>query len=331
LDGTTYEFVSWSDGGAQAHTISTPASDTTYTATFSEVAGGDGLRATYYDNLDLTGSTADRIDGTVDFDWGTGSPVTGIGADTFSVRWVGTVHPPTSGTYTFYTESDDGVRLWVDGKLLVDNWTDHSRTENAGTITLTAGVDHPIRMEFYENTGEAVARLLWSGPSVPKALVPRSALFSGFAGRINFQPAASAVPAGYLVDGGAVFGLRASGERYGWNADNAAQARDRDLASSPDQRHDTLTHLQKPGNPNASWEIMVPNGTYTVRVVAGDPGYFDSVFRLEVEGVATVSGTPTSSTRWLEGTSTVTVDDGRLTLTNGAGASNNKICFVEIS
>jgi hypothetical protein len=103
--------------------------------------------------------------------------------------------------------------------------------------------------------------------------VPRSALFSGFAGRINFQPAASAVPPSYLVDGGAVFGLRASGERYGWNAGNAAQARDRDLASSPDQRYDTLTHLQKPGNPNASWEIMVPNGTYTVRVVAGDSGY----------------------------------------------------------
>jgi hypothetical protein len=186
-------------------------------------------------------------------------------------------------------------------------------------------------MEFYENGGDAVARLLWSGPSVPKALVPRSALFSRFGARINFQPAASAVPAGYLADGGAVFGLRANGERYGWNADNAAQARDRNLASSPDQRYDTLTHLQKPANPNASWEIMVPDGTYTVRVVAGDPGYFDSVFRLEVEGVATVSGTPTSSTRWLEGTSTVTVDDGRLTLTNGAGASNNKICFVEIT
>jgi hypothetical protein len=332
LSGTRlYEFVSWSDGGAQAHTISTPASNTTYTATFREVVGVAGLSATYFDNRDLTGPTVSRVDGTVNFVWGAGAPASGIGADTFSVRWAGTVQPPTSGIYTFYTESDDGVRLWINGRQLVDNWTDHSRTENSGSITLTAGVRYPVRMEFYENGGDAVARLLWSGPSVAKAVVPQSALFSRFAAKINFQPASSPVPAGYLADGGAVFGLRAAGERYGWNADNAAQTRDRNRANSPDQRYDTLTHLQKPANPNASWEIAVPNGSYRVRVVAGDPARFDSVFRLNVEGVATVSGTPTSSTRWLEGTSTVSVSDGRLTVTNGAGASNNKICFIEIS
>jgi hypothetical protein len=213
----------------------------------------------------------------------------------------------------------------------VNNWTDHPRTENSGTIALTAGVRYPVRMEFYENGGDAVARLLWSGPSVPKAVVPKSAVFSRFTARVNFQPTSSPVPAGYLADGGAVFGLRASGERYGWNADNAAQTRDRNLATSPDQRYDTLTHLQKPANPNASWEIAVPNGSYTVRIVAGDPGHVDSVYRLNVEGVTTVSATPTSSTRWFEGTSSVSVNDGRLTVTNGAGASNNKICFIEIS
>jgi glucose/arabinose dehydrogenase len=331
LGGTTYEFVSWSDGGAQAHTISTPTTNTTYTATFRAVAGGDGLSTTYWDNIDFTGATVSRVDGPVDFVWGTASPAVGIAPDTFSARWVGTVQPPTSGTYTFYTESDDGVRLWVNGVQLVNNWTDHSRTENAGTIALTAGVRYAIRMEFYENGVDAVARLLWSGPSVAKAVVPRSALFSRFAAKVNFQPAASPVPAGYLPDGGATFSLRTGGERFGWNLDNATQTRDRNLANSPDQRYDTLTHLQKPENPNASWEIAVPNGTYTVRVVAGDPGYFDSVLRVNVEGVLTVSGTPTSATRWIEGTSTVTVSDGRLTLTNGAGASNNKICFVEIS
>ena len=64
--------------------------------------------------------------------------------------------------------------------------------------------------------------------------------------------------------------------------------------------------------------------------MAGDPAHIDSVFRLNVEGVPTVSGTPTASARWLEGTSTVTVTDGRLTVTNGAGASNNKLCYIEI-
>jgi hypothetical protein len=84
--------------------------------------------------------------------------VTGIGADTFSVRWVGTVQPPTSGNYTFYTESDDGVRLWVDGRLIVDNWTDHSRTENAGTIA-------PGRRPRWVSSSAVVGRLL--DPSCP--------------------------------------------------------------------------------------------------------------------------------------------------------------------
>jgi hypothetical protein len=79
------------------------------------------------------------------------------------------------------------------------------------------------------------------------------------------------------------------------------------------------------------WEITVPNGSYVVRVVSGDASNFDSVFRTTVEGVLTVSGTPNTTTRWIGGTSTVTVTDGRLTIRSGAGASNNKICFLAIT
>ena len=127
------------------------------------------------------------------------------------------------------------------------------------------------------------------------------------------------------------FALGSGGERFGWNADNAAQTRDRNATNSPDQRYDTLTHLQKPANPNAFWEIALPNGTYTVRIVAGDASNTDSVFRLNVEGALFLSGTPTSTTRWIDVTASVTVSDGRLTISNGSGASNNKLCFVEIS
>jgi hypothetical protein len=84
-------------------------------------------------------------------------------------------------------------------------------------------------------------------------------------------------------------------------------------------------------NPNARWEIAVPNGTYNVRVVAGDPSHIDSVFRTNVEGVLGLSGTPTSSQRWFDNTVSVTVVDGRLTLTNASGAQNNKLSFVEIT
>jgi glucose/arabinose dehydrogenase len=147
---------------------------------------------------------------------------------------------------------------------------------------------------------------------------------------INFQPAGSPVPAGYLADTGAVFANRGNGQSYGWNIDNSTTARDRNAANSPDQRYDTLQHLQKPENPNARWELQVPNGSYRVRAVAGDAGFIDSVFRVQVEGVLAVSGAPTSTTHWIEGTVTVNVADGRLTISNGSGASNNKICFIEV-
>jgi hypothetical protein len=75
----------------------------------------------------------------------------------------------------------------------------------------------------------------------------------------------------------------------------------------------------------------VPNGTYSVRVVAGDAASHNSVYRFAVEGVLTVDGTPSATNRWLEGTRTVTVSDGRLTISNAPGASNNKLCFVEIA
>ena len=174
-----------------------------------------------------------------------------------------------------------------------------------------------------------------SGASLPKAVVPTARLFAAAAPanviRVNFQPSGAPVPSGYLADTGLVFAARGNGQTYGWNADNSAQTRDRNAANSADQRYDTLNHLQKPAVPDAVWEIAVPNGTYVVRVVSGDASNFDSVFRMTVEGTLTVSGTPTTTTRWIEGTSTVTVADGRLTIRSGAGASNNKICFVEIS
>ena len=148
---------------------------------------------------------------------------------------------------------------------------------------------------------------------------------------VNFQPSAAPVPAGYLADGGLVYGNRGNGQTYGWTIDNTAQTRDRNASNSPDQRYDTLTTSRSRPTPTRSGRSPCANGTYRVRIVSGDAANFDSVFRTTAEGVLTVNGTPTTSTRWIEGTSTVTVTDGRLTIRSGAGASNNKICFVEIS
>ena len=70
----------------------------------------------------------------------------------------------------------------------------------------------------------------------------------------------------------------------------------------------------------------MPNGSYHVHIVSGDPGYTDSVFRLTVEGTLVVNGTPTAAAHWVTGDANVTVSDGRLTVKNGAGGQNDKIC-----
>jgi hypothetical protein len=131
----------------------------------------NGVQATYYDNQDLTGSTLTRLEPRIDADYGTGSPSPNLGADQFSVHWAGRVLADRAETYRFYTQTDDGARLWIDGIALVNDWTDHGVGENSGTITLPAG-RHDLRMEFYDNGGAALARLLWSTPTVAKTVVP---------------------------------------------------------------------------------------------------------------------------------------------------------------
>jgi len=147
------------------------------TASGPAPGNGTGLTGDYYDNMDFTAFALTRTDATVNFDWGSGSPDPAIGADTFSVSWTGDVQPLYSETYTFYTTSDDGVRLWVNGQLIINNWTDHASTVDSNTITLTAGVKYDIEMNYYENTGGAIAKLEWSSASQPREIIPQTQLY----------------------------------------------------------------------------------------------------------------------------------------------------------
>lgn len=152
---------------------------------------------------------------------------------------------------------------------------------------------------------------------------PQPILFA----RVNFQTN-TAAPSGWLRDIGQVYGDRGNGFHYGWSGNNTSTTRQRNNGASPSPQHDTFIHMQRDGN--FTWSMAVPNGNYTVRVVCGDADFNDSVFRVNVENTLVVSGTPTSANRWVEGNAIVTVADSRLNVTNGSGASNNKICFIEI-
>ncbi len=94
----------------------------------------------------------------------------------FSARWTGFIEVPETAEYTLYTESNDGVRLWIDGRQVIDNWTEHSHKEDTGTLDLESGRRYSVKLEYFYNGGEAVMKLGWSRPGTPRAPVPATAL-----------------------------------------------------------------------------------------------------------------------------------------------------------
>ena len=131
------------------------------------------VQGTYFNNADLTSPVLTRSDATIDFDWGTGSPDPTIGTDTFSVRWIGTIKPWSTENYTFYAQSDDGVRLWINNQLIIDRWVDQAGAEWASApIALVGGISYDIKLEYYANTGAAMIKLRWSSSTyVTKEIV----------------------------------------------------------------------------------------------------------------------------------------------------------------
>jgi len=135
--------------------------DATISVGWSRVVGGAAWHGEYFDNRKLEGSPAlVRGDGAIDFDWGSGSPDPALHADNFSVRWTRTLGF-NAGTYRFLTSTDDGVRVWVDGGLVVDAWVDQKLPNtHTGEVYLAAG-QHTITVEYYEHGGGASAHVWW--------------------------------------------------------------------------------------------------------------------------------------------------------------------------
>ena len=176
--GSTYWYRLVALNGLVASPIAGPASATT-PGGVPAPAPAMGLHGTYFDNRDLTGMAVVRTDPVVDFYW-PGSPVGGIAANTYSVRWMGQVHTVEGGSYQFRTYSDDGVRVWVNGKRVVNAWNDHAgRYDTSAAINLSAGTKYDLRVEFYNNLGGAVARLEWKRPGTGSFVtIPTSQLIA---------------------------------------------------------------------------------------------------------------------------------------------------------
>jgi hypothetical protein len=171
-------------------------------------------RGEYFSNRYLNGSpTLVRDDQTIAFNWGAGAPATGLPSDNFSVRWTRTLNF-SPGSYRFSATTDDGVRLWVNGHLLIDRWHDQAASTYSGVLYVSGSV--PIKMEYYENGGLAEAHLAWAidggqpppppPPPPPPGAVVVDDLDGGF------------------VRGGSKSGWRSAAEGYGghltWTQNN---------------------------------------------------------------------------------------------------------------
>jgi beta-glucosidase len=134
---------------------------------FTTPDGKPGLKAEYFKGTDLSGTPAlTRIDKNIDFNF-IFAPVPGFSqgafkADNFSARWGGFLNPTTSGDYRIGVRADDGFRLWIDGKLVVDNWSNHAINTKLVDFHLEKGRKYAVKLEYFQNTGDAIAQLVWS-------------------------------------------------------------------------------------------------------------------------------------------------------------------------
>ncbi|MDB5202958.1 MAG: hypothetical protein JWQ27_2367 [Ferruginibacter sp.] len=134
-----------------------------HTVFYADESGNHkGLTAMYFNNMELKGPPVhtDTIS-TIDNEWQAAPGIAGLGADHFSIRYTGFVKAEKSGRYRFSVKGDDGYRLWIGDKLMIDSWHDQGATINSADLNLISGKSYPVKLEYYENGGSAVLSFAW--------------------------------------------------------------------------------------------------------------------------------------------------------------------------
>lgn len=182
-DNEIYVYDKWSEPDLERiFTFNVPGNGASYRGEFTFIPPGygEGLQASYYNQSRTFNGDPDlvRVDETINFNWEEDSPDPAINNDFFTARWEGYIMPQFTDTYTFYTFSDDGVRLWVNNQLLIDKWDAQSPTEWSATYAVEAFEKYPVKLEFFEDGSEAIVRFLWKSSLLPKQVVRKRQLFT---------------------------------------------------------------------------------------------------------------------------------------------------------
>jgi mannan endo-1,4-beta-mannosidase len=143
---------------------------------FTTLGPEAGVRAQYFRNTWVTGTpVSTQIEESIDHNWGEGAVAAGI-TDTVSALWTADLEVPFTGPYQLITTSDDGVRLWLDGRLIISDWRSHGSTDDLVMVDLIAGQPYLLQMEWYENSGSVIARLWWQSDQIRREIVPAGPL-----------------------------------------------------------------------------------------------------------------------------------------------------------
>lgn len=137
-----------------------------------------GLHAEYFSTRSLTNTVLERIDRVVNFQWGYIAPDPTMNTSNYSVRWTGFIQASETGIHRIYTYNDDGARMRMSNKLLIDDWNNHRPLYNSFNFYMKAGILYPIELEYYQGAGNGVIQLLWLTPSAEEfTVIPQSNLF----------------------------------------------------------------------------------------------------------------------------------------------------------
>ncbi|MHC4226424.1 MAG: PA14 domain-containing protein, partial [Planctomycetota bacterium] len=186
------------------------------------------------------------------------------------------VEVPASGTYTFHTQSDDGIRLWVNGQRLIDNWTNHGNTPDSNDITLAAGQRYRIRLEYYEDGGGAVCELYWSSLTIQRQIIPSRYLSVERPLPRNPEPADGAI-------------VRDIWTTLSWAPGDYAASHNVYLGEDPDEVRAGTGDTFRGNQTETSFAVGFPGFPYPEGIVAGTT-YYWRIEDVEADGVTIHTG-----------------------------------------